>query len=154
VLPWNVPSENGWNHKNSQLEYSVCGSKFESRAFRIRNKMPPPQCLFHIKIMNVSHKTDTKHYHNKQIQKSGATSAWTLLRDSYLRINTKILSPRLVMLLNVHMSDERQATYQMAHPSVYNFPSLIYQGCTNPGRHINCATTFCMVVPNICGSSV
>jgi len=53
--------------------------------------------------MNISHKTDTKHYQNKQIQKSDATSAWTLLSDSYLQINATILSPHLVTLLNVHM---------------------------------------------------
>jgi len=28
------------------------------------------------------------------------------------------------------------------------------RGCTNPGRQITMATTFCMVAPNICASSV
>jgi hypothetical protein len=28
------------------------------------------------------------------------------------------------------------------------------QGCTNPGRQVTLATTFCTVVPNICGFSV
>lgn len=115
-----------------------------------KNQSITPQRLFHIKII-VSHKTDTQHYHNKQIQK-WYNQCLNNVNDSYELIQK--FSPHLVMLLNVHMSDKRQATYQMTHPSVYRFSSLIYQGCTNPGCHINCTTTFCMVVPNVCGSSV